>query len=48
MKDGVIGARRVPEERHMKVLEKLLEPFAYATLLAVTQCLASACMQGHS
>lgn len=34
MRDGVIGARRVSGERNVKVLEKSLEPFAFATLLA--------------
>lgn len=34
MRDGVIAARRVSEEKHVKVLEKSLEPFASATLLA--------------
>ena len=34
MRESVIGAGRVTEERRRKVLEKLLEPFAYATLLA--------------
>ena len=34
MRESVIGAGRVTKERRRKVLEKLLEPFAYATLLA--------------
>lgn len=33
MEAGVTGARRVAEERHVKVLETLPEPFAYAALL---------------
>lgn len=34
MRESVIRAGRVTEERRRKVLEKLLETFAYATLLA--------------
>lgn len=33
-KDGVIVAQRVTEDRHVKVLKSLLQPFACAALLA--------------